>query len=272
MPRGTTTVSTEYSTIASLNPFRYRGYIYDSETGFYYLQSRYYDPETCRFLNMDSVDYADPETLNGLNLYAYGLNNPVMFLDPTGHFAISLGLALLIGFAVGAAVGFGATVYTDYEDDGAVFNGSVGAGEYIGNTLIGAAVGTAAAGLIYAAPSIGAAIDSLLNAGSFATATGGAVALGLTMEQLTIMSVAGVVGVGLVFMGNPTTPNPNDPSKPHRGTRNGKSGWNRHSGKRSGGPEKKDARMKYHKWKRGMKVLYWFIPFYYWLEELLESE
>ena len=85
MPRGTTTVSTEYSTIASLNPFRYRGYIYDSETGFYYLQSRYYDPETCRFLNMDSVDYADPEMLNGLNLYAYGLNNPVMYVDPTGH-------------------------------------------------------------------------------------------------------------------------------------------------------------------------------------------
>ena len=190
MPRGTTTASTEYSTIASLNPFRYRGYIFDNETGFYYLQSRYYDPETCRFLNMDSVDYADPEMLNGLNLYAYGLNNPVMHVDPTGHFAISLGLALLIGFAVGAAVGFGATVYTDYKDDGEVFNGSVSTGEYIGNTLIGGAGGTAAAGLIYAAPSIGAAIGSAFNTGSFATATGGAVAVRISVEQVALLGVA----------------------------------------------------------------------------------
>ena len=199
MPRGTTTVSTEYSTIASLNPFRYRGYIYDSETGFYYLQSRYYDPETCRFLNMDSVDYADPETLNGLNLYAYGLNNPVMFLDPTGHFVISLGLALLIGFAVGAAVGFGATVYTDYKDDGEVFNGSVSAGEYIGNTLIGGAIGTAVAGLIYAAPSIGASISSIFNSASFAMATGGSAVVGLTAEQMAVIAVTGVIGIGLIF-------------------------------------------------------------------------
>ena len=99
VPRSIATASSNYSTIANLNPFRYRGYIYDSETGFYYLQSRYYDPETCRFLNMDSVEYADPQTLNGLNLYAYGLNNPVMFLDPTGHFAIA---SLLISMALGA--------------------------------------------------------------------------------------------------------------------------------------------------------------------------
>ena len=180
--------------LGNLNPFRYRGYVYDSETGFYYLQSRYYDPETCRFLNMDSVEYADPQTLNGLNLYAYGLNNPVMFLDPTGHFVISLGLALLIGFVVGAAVGFGATVYTDYKDDGEVFNGSVSAGEYIGNTLIGGAVGTAAAGLIYTAPSIGAAISSAFNSAPFAMATGGSAVVGLTAEQMAALGLVIVSG------------------------------------------------------------------------------
>ncbi len=70
--------------IGVLNPFRYRGYYYDTETGLYYLQTRYYDPETCRFISQDSIDYADPETINGLNLYAYCGNNPVMRTDYAG--------------------------------------------------------------------------------------------------------------------------------------------------------------------------------------------
>ena len=68
-----------------LNPFRYRGYYYDSDIELYYLQSRYYDPETGRFINADDVSYLAPETIHGLNLYTYCLNNPVMFIDPTGH-------------------------------------------------------------------------------------------------------------------------------------------------------------------------------------------
>ena len=75
---------TDLDNIGNLNPFRYRGYYYDTETGLYFLQTRYYDPEVGRFLNRDSVEYADPETINGLNLYAYCLNNPVEYADPTG--------------------------------------------------------------------------------------------------------------------------------------------------------------------------------------------
>ena len=71
--------------IGRLNPYRYRGYYFDEETGLYYLQSRYYDPETGRFLNADTVEYLDPESINGLNLYAYCGNNPVMYSDPSGH-------------------------------------------------------------------------------------------------------------------------------------------------------------------------------------------
>ena len=76
--------SEEYVTLANLNPFRYRGYYYDSETGLYYLQTRYYDPEVGRFISRDSIEYADPETICGLNLYAYCGNNPVMFTDLCG--------------------------------------------------------------------------------------------------------------------------------------------------------------------------------------------
>ena len=71
--------------IATLNPFRYRGYYFDQENDLYYLQSRYYDPETFRFVNADDISYLDPETLGGLNLYAYCGNNPVMGVDLDGY-------------------------------------------------------------------------------------------------------------------------------------------------------------------------------------------
>ena len=79
-------IATGYeSHIAILNPIRYRGYYYDTETGLYYLQSRYYDATLCRFLNRDNVNYLEPESIHGLNLYTYCNNNPIMFADPSGH-------------------------------------------------------------------------------------------------------------------------------------------------------------------------------------------
>ena len=73
----------DYTTLATLNPFRYRGYFYDDETGFYYLQSRYYDPEVGRFINADG--YASTgQGILGYNQFAYCLNNPVRFLDDSG--------------------------------------------------------------------------------------------------------------------------------------------------------------------------------------------
>ena len=91
--------------IGNLNPFRYRGYYYDAETDLYYLQSRYYDPETGRFLNSDAYSYLSPETLNGLNLYAYCGNNPVMNIDPEGTSLIAFCVIFAIGAIVGGAVG-----------------------------------------------------------------------------------------------------------------------------------------------------------------------
>ena len=70
--------------IATVNPIRYRGYYYDSETGFYYLQSRYYCPKIGRFLNADgyvTTDAVEPLTYN---MFAYCGNNPVNNIDPSG--------------------------------------------------------------------------------------------------------------------------------------------------------------------------------------------
>ncbi|WP_438847647.1 RHS repeat-associated core domain-containing protein [Anaerocaecibacter muris] len=71
--------------IGNLNPFRYRGYYFDTETKLYFLKTRYYDPELGRFITIDGIEYLDPESINGLNLYAYCGNNPVMRVDFGGN-------------------------------------------------------------------------------------------------------------------------------------------------------------------------------------------
>ena len=71
-------------TMAEKNPLRYRGYYYDSETGYYYLQSRYYDPTTRRFLNADSFA-STGQGFVGTNMFAYCGNNPTSRIDPTGQ-------------------------------------------------------------------------------------------------------------------------------------------------------------------------------------------
>ena len=71
--------------IAQVNPFRYRGYYYDNETGLYYLNSRYYDPETYRFLNADGCVQTGQGILDK-NMFAYCLNNPIVLCDSTGAF------------------------------------------------------------------------------------------------------------------------------------------------------------------------------------------
>ena len=81
--------------ITEKNPFRYRGYYYDRETGFYYLQSRYYDPGIGRFVNADDpyILYSDQNNSNQYNLFTYCLNNPINNVDLNGYFAIVLGAA-----------------------------------------------------------------------------------------------------------------------------------------------------------------------------------
>ena len=78
-----TTTGTLAGTLGLFQPFRYRGYVYDWETGFYYLQSRYYDPTTGRFISAD-VLLSTGQGVLGHNCYAYCLDNPVMMVDDQG--------------------------------------------------------------------------------------------------------------------------------------------------------------------------------------------
>jgi len=75
------------SDIMNINPIRYRGYYYDTETDYYYLQSRYYDASICRFINADYpvISLVSKNLTNGINSFAYCYNNPVNYKDVTGH-------------------------------------------------------------------------------------------------------------------------------------------------------------------------------------------
>ena len=81
------------STGAAKNPFKYRGYYYDSDLQLYYLRSRYYDPRTCRFISPDDVSYLGANgDLLSYNLYAYCSNDPVNYVDPSGRWSENKGL------------------------------------------------------------------------------------------------------------------------------------------------------------------------------------
>ena len=95
-------VSSNASHIANINPFRYRGYFYDVETGLYYLQSRYYDSQVGRFVNADGV--VDNRGITTQNLFSYCGNNPVNNLDSSGHLFGPIALFLTIT-AIGLLTG-----------------------------------------------------------------------------------------------------------------------------------------------------------------------
>ena len=127
-------------TIANLNPYRYRGYYYDSEIGMYYLQSRYYDPEVGRFVNGDEASYIYADGNNYVvNLFAYCENNPINMNDPNGTLALLT--CVIIGAIVGAAIGAIASkmIYGKVNGwwvlGGAVVGGVLG---YVGGAFFGA--------------------------------------------------------------------------------------------------------------------------------------
>ena len=128
-----------YLEVAEANPLRYRGYYYDAETGFYYLQSRYYDPEIGRFINADSYASTDATGLLSTNMFAYCENDPVNGSDPNGEW-----VHILVGGALGAVMSFATSLVC---------------GESIDRALKSAAWGAASGALSAAFPGAGAVIN-----------------------------------------------------------------------------------------------------------------
>jgi RHS repeat-associated protein len=163
-------VSGSATNIANVNPYRYRGYRFDNETGLYYLNSRYYNSIMERMLNADSQVNQD-RGLTCLNLFAYDGNNPVNTADPSGHcfFLVTALVGAVVGAIVGGVIAAanGKNVLT-----GALIGGAVGG-------LIGLGAGAAAGVLL--AGSATATTAAVLAGGSALTATiggGGLVAGG----------------------------------------------------------------------------------------------
>ena len=130
------------SSVGNLNPFRYRGYYYDRILGLYFLTSRYYDPEIGRFISPDSLEYLDPENVNGLNLYSYCNNDPVNYSDGSGHMPewaqfVLGGLIIVGGIALSIATGGLATPLVTTFGGGLIASMTAGA-------IVGALGGTIA--------------------------------------------------------------------------------------------------------------------------------
>ena len=168
---GVEVLDSSCETLANINPFRYRGYYYDTETELYFLKTRYYDPEIGRFMTIDGIEYLDPETINGLNLYAYCGNNPVMRVDPNGNawWHWLLGAVAVVGLAIATIVSAGG-VGAGLLAIAAAANGTVMFGA-VTTTLAFATVGSAIA---LSASAVVAGIDTIET-----WATGGGFADGL---------------------------------------------------------------------------------------------
>ena len=151
------TDGTMAATLGAANPLRYRGYVYDTETGFYYVSSRYYNPEVGRWINADNQIAGVGGEILGYNMFAYCMNNPVNMSDPTGNWPkwatkLAAAVAVVSIVAVVAVV----TVAT------------AGAGTAIAAVAVGAAKGAAIGFAVGAATgAAGGAISHRISTGGW---------------------------------------------------------------------------------------------------------
>ena len=132
-----TTTGSLATTLGAQNPLRYRGYVYDTETGLYYLQSRYYNPGWGRFINVDSQLNCSMD-IGGCNAFAYCLNNPVNMADIDGHVPKWLSGALTVVSGITQAISGAALISV---------MGFTGIGALVGGALLANGAATIASGI-----------------------------------------------------------------------------------------------------------------------------
>lgn len=135
-------ISNDLSNIGNINPYRYRSYYYDKETGLYYLSTRYYNPKWCRFISPDHGISSIGE-IDGYNLFEYAICNPINISDEDGMWpkwakALAVGAAVIGVLAIASAV----TIATG----GAGCAAAVVATSALKGALIGGAIGAVAGG------------------------------------------------------------------------------------------------------------------------------
>ena len=190
-------VLTATGTLAEKNPLRYRGYYYDSESSLYYLQSRYYDPATRRFINADS--YAGTgQGMLGYNMFAYCNNNPLLKLDSEGN----LGLAVIAGGLIGGAIA-GALIGTVSHLVSSGMKGEqVTAGGILSAAAVGAATGAIGAlGGITGTSTVAAIVVGLVSGVTVAINTEG----DFGTKFLTGFMSGTIAGIGTYLGSNVTT-------------------------------------------------------------------
>ena len=174
--------------LAEINPLRYRGYYYDNETGFYYLQSRYYDPANRRFMNADTYSTTDPGDAIGCNMFAYCGNNPVMRNDYSGdawwHWVVAT--VAVVGLAVASVVTCGGAAAAAMTAT-ALISGTCTTVPAAATIITGAALG---AGVAYAGSVVSAA-SSVKSTEEFAEY--GKSALISTVAGAVVGAVAGAI-------------------------------------------------------------------------------
>ena len=171
--------------VAHANPIRYRGYYYDEDTKLYYLNARYYSPEFRRFISPDDTAYLDPESVNGLNLYCYCNNDPVNFVDPSGHNWYNVLAWIGLGLVAAAA-----TVLTL-----GAFGIAVGGAGLLGTAIYGAAVGTLiGAGVGIVGGAVGGMIYDTVVGNDFGTSVWAGIQAGFGIGAIAGAVIGGYVG------------------------------------------------------------------------------
>ncbi len=178
----------EASTIGQINPIRYRGYYYDTETGFYYLQSRYYDPTVRRFLNPDTLILEDAK----IDLISYCKNNPVNYVDPNGNVVFYVGWTGSAALSIGGGGSIVMAVDTEGNMQPLVM------GQY-GGGIFGASAGQVI-GIIWGAETI----DDIMGDGAYGgIAYGEAVQIDATLVWNSYSEIIGIELTGAVGAGSP---------------------------------------------------------------------